>query len=62
MSVREQAAVQELRHVVAHAVAWLTPGDYPLREVDGICIPEVDMDQREVVEMLRAALRDTTSV
>lgn len=57
-----RASVQELRRVTAIATAWLTPGDYPPCEVDGIPIPEVDVDQREVVVMLRAALRDTRGV
>jgi RNA polymerase-binding transcription factor DksA len=60
--VHLRASVQELRRVTAIATAWLTPGDYSLCEVDGIPIPEVDMDQREIVVMLRAALRDTRDV
>jgi len=55
----DQAAIQELRRASAIACAWLTPGNETPRRVEGIPIPEVDMDLREVVSMLRAALRDT---
>jgi hypothetical protein len=57
--VSDQAAIQELRRAAAIACAWLTPGNYAPLVVDDITIPEVDLDQRDVVAMLRAALRDT---
>lgn len=55
----DQAAIQELRRASAIACAWLTPGNHTPRHIEGIPIPEVDMDLRDVVSLLHTALRDT---